>query len=144
MVLFWTGTLIFSCCALSCLIWLKRWEMSSGRVVGARVRPHINRFFHTVSLWVERILPTLVRMYVKIAWRKALRYIHKTTAVGVVRVERSLERTLHTLKHTTDVRRGMGEASVFLREVSEHKRKLLKTETTTPVRTKKKVDTFEK
>ena len=126
MITFFTTTLIFSCLGLASLIGLKRYELTTGRVVGSALRPRYGRFFQTISLWIERILPTLVRMYGKLITRAFLRSIYRVSAHAVVRVERTLERTLHTLRHTTDVRRGMGEASAFLREVSEHKRKLLR------------------
>ena len=126
MVTFFITTLVLSCLGLTSLVGLKRYEMNTGRVVGSNVRPQVSRFFHAISLWVERILPTLVRMYSRILTRAFLSSVYRVTAHAVVRVEQWLERALHALRHTTDVRRGMGEASAFLREVSEHKRKLLR------------------
>ncbi len=131
MVTFFTSTLMLSCVGLMLLIGLKRYELTTGRVVGMRVRPPVSRFFQTVSLWVERILPAIVRMYGKLITRAFLRSIYLVSAHALVRVEEWLERLLHALRHTTDVRRGMGEASAFLREVSEHKRKLLRAQGTT-------------
>jgi len=49
---------------------------------------------------------------------------HRTTAWSVLQVERMLEKTLHTLRHTTAARAD-GEASAFLREVAEHKKSLI-------------------
>ena len=126
MVLFFTATLLISCFALVLLLSIKRWELTTGRVMGSSLRPHISGFFHTVSLWVEHILPTLVKMYTRGIWQGLQRTAHWITAHVVVRTEHTLERFLHTLRHTTDPRRGMNEKpSLFLREVSEHKRKLL-------------------
>lgn len=102
-------------------------------MLGRRVRPTANRFFHVVLLWIERIIPTLARIYTRRAVRSSLTFAHRGTARLVVKTEKGLERTLHTLRHTTDVRRGMGEASLFLREVAEHKKKLLRTQSA-PVR----------
>ena len=119
MITFFIGSLVFSCTGIVLLLTLKRYEMTTGRVMGSGLRPRVSNFFHMISLWIERILPTLVRMYSKILTRAFLSSVHKVTALAVVRVEHTLERTLHTLRHTTDVRRGMSEASVFLREVSE-------------------------
>ncbi len=124
MVLFFTSTLLISALALVLLLCVKRWELNTGRVVGTAVRPSIGRFFCSVSLWVERIIPTLVRVYSKRLWYSSRSFIHKVTALVVVRIEHALEKTLHALRHTTDVRQGGGAASPFLREVSEHKRKL--------------------
>ncbi len=134
MVPFFTTTLCISFTALLLLVGIKRWELSTGRVVGAGVRPHVRRFLHSISVWIEHILPTLVRMYSKIIWRNFLQSIHKVTAFVVVKTEHALEHTLHTLRHTTDIRRGKGEKpSLFLREVSEHKRKLLLSQRATPL-----------
>ena len=133
MVLFFTSTLITSAVALVLLLSIKRYELNTGRVLGASLRPYSGRFFHAVSLWVERIIPTLARIYSKRIWNTTLGTIHRLTALVVVRVEGTLERTLHTLRHTTNVRHTSSDASPFLREVSEHKRKLLKGDST-PVR----------
>ena len=126
MVTFLIGTLVLSSVGLVTLISIKRYELTTGRVVGAMFRPRASRFFQGISLWIERILPTLVRMYGKLLTRAFLRSVYRVTAHAVLNIERWLERSLYMLRHTTDVRRGMGEASAFLREVSEHKRKLLR------------------
>ena len=139
MVEFFTATLLLSCVVLVLLLAIKRWELTTGRILGAGFRPHMHLFFHTVSLWIEHILPTLVRVYAKLAWKATLRFVHKITALGVLYVERTLERILRVLQHSTDVKRGMGEASVFLREVSEHKRKLLRTQSVSTSRAQAKL-----
>ncbi len=138
MVLFFTTTLLVSCAGLVLLLSIKRWELNSGRIVGSRIRPWTQRLSHGISLWFERILPKLVQMYTKLAWQSILTSIHKVTARIVVGVEVKLEKTLHTLRHTTETRRGVQEEpSVFLREVSEHKRKLLQAQRGRPQLRKK-------
>ncbi len=133
MVEIFTATLITSIVGLVLLLSIKHWELKTGSMVGRNVRPSINRFFHVVLLWSERIIPTLIRIYSRRALRSSLSFAHRGTARLVVKAEKGLEKTLHTLRHSTDVRRGMGEASFFLREVAEHKKQLLRTQNV-PVR----------
>jgi hypothetical protein len=52
-------------------------------------------------------------------------FIHQGTATGVLYLEHRLERMLHTLRSSTDHQANRKEASPFLREVAEHKKKLL-------------------
>jgi hypothetical protein len=108
------------------LVSIKQWERTSGSMLGRRLRARSHRFFSTMLLWIEHIIPTVVRLYSRWAWRATLCLLYRSAALLVLRVEKGLERTLHALRHSTDVKRGMGEASAFLREVAEHKKKLLR------------------
>lgn len=111
------------------LLSLKQWELRTGAVVGGRARAPVGSFFHAALVWVERILPTLVRVFARRLVRATSMFVHKAAALGVLWAEYALERVLDFLRKTTSSRKGMGEASVFLREVAEHKRKLLKSRT---------------
>lgn len=126
MVFFFTTTLLISIAGLSLLIGLKHWELQTGAVVGGRIRGPLGSFFHTALLWVERILPTLVRVFFRRALRATIAFVHQASAWAVLWIEWGLEYVLAVLRKATSARHGMGEASVFLREVAEHKRKLLK------------------
>jgi hypothetical protein len=53
--------------------------------------------------------------------------VHRLAALAVLLVERVLEKLLGTLRHKTQVPRADAEASSFLRQVSEHKKQLIKT-----------------
>ena len=126
MVLFFTTTLLASIVGLLLLLSVKQWELRTGAVLGGRVRAPVGNFFHTALLWLERILPTLTRVFLRRAFRASVAFVHRASAWGVLWAEWTLEHVLHVLRKTTSVRHGVGEASVFLREVAEHKRKLLK------------------
>ena len=126
MVLFFTTTLLISIVGLSLLLSLKHWELRTGAVLGRRMRAPVGNFFHTTLLWLERILPTLIRVFLRRAFRATVAFVHRSSAWAVLWTEWTLEHVLHLLRKTTSVRHGVGEASVFLREVAEHKRKLLK------------------
>ncbi len=127
MVLFFTTTLAVSIVALCALFGVKRWELSTGAVLWSTVRPKIGAFSHHILLWVESILPRLLYVYAK-RWARSLRAAaHKLTAFSVLHLERTLERALAFVRHTTSAKPGTVEVSVFLREVSEHKRKILRT-----------------
>ena len=127
MAVFFISTLVLSILGLTAVLSLKYWELTTGRVVAGSMRPRIDRFFRSVLFWIERVIPTLLRIYVRRAVASALSLIHRVSAELIVHAEHTLEKTLHSLRHTTDVKRGVGEASAFLREVAEHKRKLLNT-----------------
>ena len=128
MTAFFITTLCISILGLSVLIGVKHWELSNGAMLGGIVRERANRLSHVVLLWVESIIPTLIRIYGKRIWRGTLSLLYHAAALLVVRTEELLDRTLRSLRHSTDARRGMGEASAFLREVAEHKKKLLRAE----------------
>jgi hypothetical protein len=123
MALFFTITLAISILGVCGVLWGKHWELTTGQVLLGSVRPRIDRFFQIVLFWIERVLPLLVRVYSRRAAAAALVALHRAFAWMVLEFERLLERTLHTVRHTTDAKRG--EASAFLREVAEHKKRLL-------------------
>ena len=120
-----TGGLIVSIVGLVSLIYVKYWELTTGKVVAVSVRPRVDRASkHTLVLF-EQILPTLLRIYSRRIWLRLLAFVHRISAWIVLKTEQVLERTLHGLRRSTDVKRVPGEASVFLRQVAEHKKKLL-------------------
>ena len=125
MVLLFTSGLVISIVGLVSLLYLKHWELSTGRLVAVRVRPRMNRASQNTLVLFEQILPALVRIYSRRAWRTTLALVHFISAKVVLQTEHILERTLHTLRRSTDAGHGAGEASVFLRQVAEHKKKLL-------------------
>ena len=124
MVLFFISTLCVSLLGLAGLLYAKHWELTTNKVLFAAKRPQLANFFHTILFWVERVLPTLVHDYALLVLRVTLRYMHTGVAYLVLKAEKLLERILHTLRHTTEVERGVGQASDFLRQVAEHKKKL--------------------
>lgn len=127
MVLLLTTTLVISIIALCALFGIKRWELSTGAVLWSTVRPKIGAFSHHILLWVESILPRLIYVYTK-RWLRASRVaIHTLAAFSVLHLERLLERALAFVRQSTSAKPGTVEVSVFLREVSEYKRKILRT-----------------
>ena len=100
MALFLTVLLCLSAAGLVVLISVKRWELTTGRVLISKLRPAAARVLGEGLHFVERRAPAALKD-----------------------LERLLERVLNTLRHTTHVRGG-GEASAFLREVAEHKKSL--------------------
>ena len=131
MVLFFLTTLGVSVTGLLALILLKQWELSTGKMLAGSLRPAMHAFFHNVLVWFETVLPALLRERTSTLGKNLLAVVHRTTALLVLLTERLLERTLRFVHRSTDVRhRAAGEASAFLREVAEHKRKLLRSERT--------------
>jgi hypothetical protein len=124
MVLFFMVTLAVSIAGMVTLLMLKRYELNSGRILLGSARPHIGEFFHRKLVWLEYVLPGLIRVSARVLYRAARRLVHVFAAWVVVKVEQGLEYALHTVRHTTTAPRRSGETSVFLRQVAEHKKKL--------------------
>ncbi len=122
MWLFFTITLLLSCLGMLVLLWLKRYELRTGRMFFAGARPRLGEFFSRTLVWVEYALPALLAHAAKRLWRAARVLAHRTVAWVVVGTETLLERGLQVLRHKTDAPRQGGEASPFLREVAEHKK----------------------
>lgn len=123
---FFSITLGVSIVGIVLLLTVKHWENTSGKVLGASVRPRVGVFFHRTLVWCEQVLPRLLRTHASRTAHELRVRAHYYTAHTVLVVERALERSLRFLQHATEPKRGTGEASVFLREVGEHKKKLLK------------------
>ncbi|HEY4502182.1 MAG TPA: hypothetical protein VJJ20_03920 [Candidatus Paceibacterota bacterium] len=125
MVTFFTVTLLISIAGMISLLVLKRYELNSGRVLLGRARPAVGNFFHRKMMWLEYVLPGLVRVGVRRLYTTVRRVLHVWLAWVVVRVEQGLERALSHVRHKTEppARDGQG-TSAFLREVAEHKKKL--------------------
>lgn len=131
MVEFFTAILALSLIGLISLLYVKHWELSTGRLVFGSMRPKAGDFFRQCVHLFERTIPSLVAGGVE---RGALWL--RTTARGslahaLILAERALERALHALRHkTVPPPHAGGQASEFLREVAEHKKQLLKRERT--------------
>ncbi|MEI6863821.1 MAG: hypothetical protein WCK46_00400 [Candidatus Adlerbacteria bacterium] len=127
MVLFFTTTLFVSIVGLLSLLAVKRWELKTGNVLFlARVRPTVGTMAHVFLLWVERVLPALAAHHGQRTVAVVRAWTHRTIARGVLAAERGLEHTLDTIRGATDHPKSSKEASAFLREVAEHKRRLLR------------------
>jgi hypothetical protein len=105
------------------VLWLKRYEIRTGRVFFVQVRPSAGAFFRGALGWVEHVLPALVAREIRRGYVWARIKLRAGVAWIIIVAEGLLERGLHLLRHKTNV--PYGEASPFLREVAEHKRKLL-------------------
>jgi biopolymer transport protein ExbB/TolQ len=124
MALFFTVTLAVSIAGMLLLLGFKRYELSSGKLLFVSGRPAIGNFFKRVFWWIEKVLPALVRVYGRRAFRFAKAALQRGLARSILWLERTLEHILRTVREKTETPRAPGEASAFLREVAEHKRKL--------------------
>ena len=124
MVVFLTVLLYVSLAGLACVLYAKHWEESNGKLMMSRVRPKAGEVLGVGLNFVERRAPALLRDAASRAYAAARTLVHRSTAWAVLQVEQMLEKTLHTLRHTTAAR-SEGEASAFLREVAEHKKSLI-------------------
>ena len=127
MVLFFIALLGISIVGMSAVLYLKRYELTTGKVFLAGARPRTHSFFHTLFVLVERVLPALLREQGAKAADWSVSFAHYATAKGVLFVEHSLEQVLHTVRQKTAPERVIsGEVSPFLREVADHKKQLLR------------------
>ncbi len=126
MTIFFTTTLVVSIVGMLALLVLKRWELSTGHVLGGRLRPALGAAMHRTLNWFEYTLPMLAKRQYHRSRLYMRALIHRLAALMVVLLERGLERVLKRLRHNTNVPRNDAQASAFLREVSAHKKQLLK------------------
>lgn len=124
MVPFLIALLCVSSAGIVGLIAIKRWEMTTGRILLSDIRPAAGRVLGSGLHFVERRAPVLLKNWAWRLYRTTRATLHLGVAWVVVHTERLLERVLSALRHTT-AERGEGEASAFLREVAEHKKSLL-------------------
>ncbi len=125
MVAFLTTVLVLSSVAMAALLAAKHWELTTGRIFLAEKRPQIGDLSHRFLRTLETRLPLLARLYSE----RALEWLRNSARVGLAHtllaVEQWLERTLHTLRYRiTPPSSATGQASAFLREVAEHKKRL--------------------
>ncbi len=125
MVILFATLLSVSILGLTGLIGVRRYELVSGRVIFANVRPTLGAWAGALLHFLERVAPSTVRYFAMRLYARVSELVHRYTAWAVLHAERLLEQTLQVLRHTT-AKEGGGEASAFLREVAEHKEQLKK------------------
>ena len=123
MVTFFTVTLLVSIAGMVLLLALKRYELSSGRVLLGSARPAVGNFFHRWLSWIEYVLPGLVRVGARTLYGTARRAWRVWAARLARLLEQGLERALSRVRRST-ARPRKGQSSAFLRQVTEHKKKL--------------------
>jgi hypothetical protein len=124
MVLFFIITLGLSILGMAALLGFKRYELATGRVFLAVARPHIASSLERGVQWVGHTLPAQAAELARVEGAKLRMWLHVTLARAVLSLEHTLERVLHVVREKTEPDRPVGEASAFLREVANHKKKL--------------------
>src|SRR5581483_11672335 len=121
MVVFLTVLLGVSAAGMLAILWLKRYELRTGRIFLAGLRPALGEFSARTLWWFGRTAPGAAAAVARDLWSRARAAIHASIARGIVAAERGLELALSALRRSTSAPRMDGEASPFLREVAEHK-----------------------
>jgi len=124
MVLFFTATLGVSLLGMILLLWLKHYELTTGRVVFSGVRPLVGELLAAFTQWFQHRAPALAARVARRAWEALLSFLHRAVARGALWAEYALEHILRTVREKTTHARPGGEASDFLRQVAEHKKTL--------------------
>ena len=127
MAAFFSVTLAISIVGLVLLLVVKRYEMTTGHVVMAGLRPRLDRFFHRALVLLERGVPAALYALVgRVLGAMRTRTKH-ALARAILLFEYYLERTLHIVRQKSQARsHGDGASSQFLQEVAAHKQKLLR------------------
>jgi hypothetical protein len=125
MVFFFIIALAVSLVGMVSMISIKRYELTTGKVVFSGLRPVVGMILSNTLVWLQKILPTLVRDWCVRGARALQTLTHRLVAQSVLAFEYVLETVLHTVREKTAPQRQVGEASAFLREVADHKKKLL-------------------
>jgi hypothetical protein len=126
MAIFFLTTLCISALALITLLGVKRYELRTGRVAFARIRPRAQRLIQNVILLVQYMLPFLARRSLFALTRGFRLAVGHFVALGVLYVENALRQMLVAIHNILQPKTHVGPASSFLQEVAEHKRKLLR------------------
>lgn len=126
MLFFLTSILIFSSLAMMLLLYVKHLEMRSGRLLFAKIRPHVSAASVRLTATVEQHIPVVLERALRYALHWIRVRVRDIVARILLTVEHSLEAMLDGIKHSLTPPHGAsGQASsAFLREVAEHKRKL--------------------
>ena len=126
MVFFFIITLCVSIIGLVLLLAIKRFELATGRVVLAGIRPFLNRSFGAFLHLVLHFLPALAHFHFRKLWQHIVEFFERVFMQVVVLFERVLERVLTRVKEKTRTPHVRGEASSSLREVADYKRTMLR------------------
>ena len=137
MVLFFTVLLGISIVGLVSLLAIKRWELRTGNMLLAGVRPQVSRASHRVMVWIERVLPHIMTQLARRGVNEGRVLVHRGAAHSLLWAEQGLERVLAKLRGVTERPRSNKEASAFLREIAEHKRQLVQDKQERPVQEEK-------
>jgi hypothetical protein len=125
MVLFFTIALVISLVGMLSMLSLKRYEITTGRVVFSGLRPIVSTLLSNTLVWLQKILPMLLQNLFVRGISAARTLVHRLVAQSILAFEYVLESVLHTVREKTAPQRHVGEVSAFLREVADHKKKLL-------------------
>lgn len=124
MVLYLILLLALSIAGMLALLLGKRYELTTGNLIFANSRPKLARFSNRMVFLFGTAVPSYLRWQADRAYRASIAWVHKATAHAVLMVEGWLENILHNVREKTAPTRTPGEASAFLREVGEYKKKL--------------------
>lgn len=109
---------------MTLLLSVKYYELSTGRMVLGSARPKISKFAARMVFLFGTAVPLYLAWQVERGYKGLSGWLHKGVARFVVTLEHWLERVLHRVREKTTTARSPGEASAFLREVGEYKKKL--------------------
>ena len=127
MVLLLTAVLLFSCAGMALLFWAKNWELTTGRVLLAPIRPRLHTFSHNTLVFIEGHMPRALQQFAARAFVWMRTFARHSVARVLLSAESGLEHALYGLRHgIVPPQESQGQASQFLREVTEYKKRLMR------------------
>ncbi len=124
MVSFFIILLLTSIVGMSLLVGVKYYELSTGRLMLGRARPGLSKFAARMVFLFGTAVPLYVAWQVERLYKVLSGWLQSHIVRFAVQFEHWLERVLHRVRQKTADTRAPGEASAFLREVGEYKKKL--------------------
>ena len=116
--------LLVSVAGMAALLGAKHYELATGNLMFANSRPKIGKFSARMVFLFGTAIPLYLRWQASRVYAAVKAWMHWAVAHGVLRVEKWLESILENVREKTAPAREPGEASAFLREVGEYKKKL--------------------
>ena len=126
MVLFFITTLITSLAILSLMLWFKRYELTTGHVLLGQRRHRISRFSARMVFLFGTAVPHFIRYEAHRLYRLAWVFVHALLARILLAIGQWLEGIERNVQEKAGGRQA-GQASPFLREVGEYKKKIAET-----------------
>ncbi len=124
MVSFFIILLVVSITGMGFLLGVKYYELSTGRLLLGSARPKLSKFAARMVFLFGTAVPLYLAWQAERGYKGLSAWLHKAVAHATINLERWLESVLHTVREKTADTRAPGEASAFLREVGEYKKKL--------------------
>jgi len=116
---------IIACISIVLLLYIKQWELASGRILFASVRSRADTFVLDSTAVFKTHVPRVSKSLSRSVAQHMARYTNTILLHTVEYLEKQLAGFSNMVKGRGEVQKG-GTASIFLQNVSEHKNNINK------------------